>query len=94
MFIRSSKITAHLVNFLFYLLVKKIKIFCHSALINSQYFDLKIYAGWKGKSTIRPFVNKEDRKHYLRLCGLDISVLGKRVLFIWFLNMTFKNSDF
>ncbi len=32
--------------------------------------------GWKGGETLRVYVPKTDRLHYLRLCGADISKYG------------------
>ena len=39
------------------------------------------FSTWKGKSTIRPFVNKDERLHYMRIFGFDLSHLGKRFFF-------------
>lgn len=32
--------------------------------------------GWKGAASLRVYVQKNDRMHYLRLCGEDISAYG------------------
>ena len=32
---------------------------------------------WKGRTTIRPFVNKYARVHYMRICGFDLTKQGK-----------------
>ena len=31
---------------------------------------------WKGKTTLRPFISKSERTHFLRICGIDTSSLG------------------
>ncbi|GAB6033340.1 hypothetical protein CHUAL_013107 [Chamberlinius hualienensis] len=35
-----------------------------------QYFVL---CGWKGVATLRAYISKDERVHYLRLCGVDVS---------------------
>lgn len=32
--------------------------------------------GWRGAHTLRVYVQKHDRLHYLRLCGMDLSKYG------------------
>jgi len=32
---------------------------------------------WKGKDTLRPFIAKSERIHFLRICGVDTMELGK-----------------
>jgi len=32
-----------------------------------------VLVGWKGKSSIRAYIPKSERVHYLRLCGADVS---------------------
>lgn len=32
--------------------------------------------GWKGNSSLRAYIQKPDRIHYLRLCGADVSKYG------------------
>lgn len=34
--------------------------------------------GWKGKNTLRCYVPKVERAHYLRMCGVDVSEYEKR----------------
>lgn len=31
---------------------------------------------WKGKNTVRPYIAKNERLHFLRICGVDTSDLG------------------
>ena len=39
--------------------------------------DLEIVlVTWKGKTSVRAYVPKSDRIHYLRLCGGDVSKFG------------------
>lgn len=41
--------------------------------------DLNIHivlVAWKGKTSVRAYVAKSDRIHYLRLCGADVSKFG------------------
>lgn len=35
---------------------------------------------WKGKDTLRPFIAKSERIHFLRICGVDTVELGKCIL--------------
>ncbi len=37
-----------------------------------------VIVAWKGKTSVRAYVAKCDRIHYLRLCGADVSKFGKR----------------
>jgi tRNA (cytosine34-C5)-methyltransferase len=32
--------------------------------------------GWKGAVSLRVYIPKHDRMHYLRLCGVDVSKFG------------------
>lgn len=32
---------------------------------------------WKGQTSVKAYVQKGERLHYLRLCGADISQFGK-----------------
>uniref|UniRef100_A0A0L8FHP0 tRNA (cytosine(34)-C(5))-methyltransferase n=1 Tax=Octopus bimaculoides TaxID=37653 RepID=A0A0L8FHP0_OCTBM len=36
-----------------------------------------IFCGWKGKTSVRSFVGKHERAHYLRLCGVEFEDLRK-----------------
>lgn len=36
-----------------------------------------VVVAWKGKTSVRAYVAKCDRIHYLRLCGADLSKFGK-----------------
>lgn len=36
-----------------------------------------VVVAWKGKTSVRAYVAKCDRIHYLRLCGADLSKYGK-----------------
>ncbi|XP_064610384.1 LOW QUALITY PROTEIN: RNA cytosine-C(5)-methyltransferase NSUN2-like [Liolophura sinensis] len=38
-----------------------------------------VVCGWKGKTSLRSFVGKFDRAHYLRLCGLELSEIQRQV---------------
>jgi len=42
----------------------------------AQYLVVKI-VGWKGKESVRAYVPRNDRLHYLRLIGADLSYLEK-----------------
>ncbi|CAH1268835.1 NSUN2 [Branchiostoma lanceolatum] len=33
-----------------------------------------VFVGWRGKVTVRSFVPKNDRRHFLLLCGVDVEV--------------------
>jgi tRNA (cytosine34-C5)-methyltransferase len=35
-----------------------------------------VVVAWKGKTSVRAYVAKCDRIHYLRLCGADLSRFG------------------
>lgn len=35
-----------------------------------------VVVAWKGKTSVRAYVAKCDRIHYLRLCGADLSKYG------------------
>jgi tRNA (cytosine34-C5)-methyltransferase len=35
--------------------------------------------GWKGAVSLRVYVQKNDRMHYLRICGMDTSKYGKSI---------------
>jgi len=32
-----------------------------------------VLVGWKGKLSLRAYIPKSERVHYLRLCGADVS---------------------
>merc|ERR1719481_258289 len=36
-----------------------------------------IFCGWKGKMSVRSFVSKHARSHYLRLCGVELEDIQK-----------------
>lgn len=36
-----------------------------------------IFCGWKGKMSVRSFVSKHARSHYLRLCGVELEEIQK-----------------
>lgn len=41
---------------------------------DGSFKDLSLpFSVWKGARTVRPFVNKHDRVHYMRICGFDLS---------------------
>ena len=45
---------------------------------DGSFKDLALpFTCWKGRTTIRPFVNKYARVHYMRICGFDLSKMGK-----------------
>jgi len=33
--------------------------------------------GWKGAVSLRVYIPRNDRMHYLRLCGVDVAKFGK-----------------
>ena len=36
-----------------------------------------VFCGWRGKTSVRSFVSKDERSHYLRLCGVELSDIRK-----------------
>lgn len=38
-----------------------------------------VFCGWRGKTSVRSFVGKDERSHYLRLCGVELSDIQNRV---------------
>ena len=36
-----------------------------------------VFCGWRGKTSVRSFVGKDERSHYLRLCGVELSDIRK-----------------
>ena len=36
-----------------------------------------VFCGWRGKTSVRSFVGKDERAHYLRLCGVELTDLRK-----------------
>ncbi|XP_053391176.1 RNA cytosine-C(5)-methyltransferase NSUN2-like [Mercenaria mercenaria] len=38
-----------------------------------------VFCGWRGKTSVRSFVGKDERSHYLRLCGVELSDIQSKV---------------
>ncbi|XP_060569346.1 RNA cytosine-C(5)-methyltransferase NSUN2-like [Ruditapes philippinarum] len=38
-----------------------------------------IFCGWRGKTSVRSFVGKDERSHYLRLCGVELTDIQAQV---------------
>ncbi|KAL3860582.1 hypothetical protein ACJMK2_010684 [Sinanodonta woodiana] len=38
-----------------------------------------LFCGWRGKTSVRSFVGKNERSHYLRLCGVELADIQKKV---------------
>ncbi|XP_052816102.1 RNA cytosine-C(5)-methyltransferase NSUN2-like [Mya arenaria] len=38
-----------------------------------------IFCGWRGKTSVRSFVDKDLRSHYLRMCGVELAELQAKV---------------
>ena len=41
-----------------------------------------VFCGWRGKTSVRSFVSKDERSHYLRLCGVELSDIRKYPIYI------------
>ena len=59
-----------------------------------------VFCGWRGKTSVRSFVGKDERSHYLRLCGVELTdirmftVLYEIINFIGKLDKFNKNIPF
>ncbi|KAL4234994.1 tRNA (cytosine(34)-C(5))-methyltransferase [Mactra antiquata] len=38
-----------------------------------------VFCGWRGKTSVRSFVSKDERSHYLRICGVELSDIQSEV---------------
>ena len=45
-----------------------------------------VFCGWRGKTSVRSFVSKDERSHYLRLCGVELSDIRKLIVSLFHLS--------
>ena len=45
-----------------------------------------VFCGWRGKTSVRSFVSKDERSHYLRLCGVELSDIRKLIVLLFHLS--------